>query len=152
MSASLPDFCSNAVSIAERLLRPYHFGHLRLTISAFSSIGGSFSRQWKMSHGRAARAPEARDEDARLSDGAEEPADVIFVGPIGDADLVAGEKTERGADAMDRRPVIEMLEQIVAELVLHPAADRDHDMLRALSPNEREEVSSSTGREYFGAT
>ena len=38
------------------------------------------------------RAPEARDEHARLGDGAEKPAEIIFVGPIGDAHLVAGEK------------------------------------------------------------
>ena len=86
----------------------------------------------------AARAPETRDKNPRLGDGAKKPADVIFVGPIGDANLVAGEEAERSSDAMDRGPVIESLEQVAAELVLDAAADRDDDVFRADLPDERE--------------
>ena len=40
---------------------------------------------------------------------------------------------------MHRRPVIELLEKILAEFVLDPAADRNHHMPRTSLPHQREQ-------------
>jgi hypothetical protein len=82
------------------------------------------------------RAPKARHEELRLGERAEKPADEIFVGPIGDARLVAREKAERRADAVDSRPMIEPVEKISAKLVLDPSPNCDHDVPRAVLPND----------------
>ena len=80
--------------------------------------------------------PETRNENFRLGERAEKPAEVVFVGPVWDPNLVAGEKSKRGADAMNRWPVIESLKKISAELVLHPSSNRDHDVPRAVLPGD----------------
>jgi len=50
-------------------------------------------------------ARKARDENARLRTKAEQPAEIKAISPIWNCDLVAGEKSKRSADAMDRRPI-----------------------------------------------
>ena len=82
------------------------------------------------------RAPETRNENFRLGERAEKPAEIVFVGPVWDPHLVAGEKSERGADAMNRWPVIESLKKIPAELVLHSSSNRDHNVPRAVLPGD----------------
>src|ERR1700744_2789806 len=49
----------------------------------------------------------AGDEALRLGERAEEPAEIKFVSPNGNVDLVAGEKGDRGTDAVNSGAIAE---------------------------------------------
>src|SRR5260370_24744839 len=78
------------------------------------------------------------NENARLGEKTEQPTEIETIRPIGNRNLIAGEKSERGADAVNRRPIIQMIAQIMTELFLGPAADGNNDVLRfaTLDPDE----------------
>ena len=71
----------------------------------------------------------------RFGDGTEEPAEVELVGPDGDVDLIAGEKGDGGADAVNGRTVVERAFEVEAETFLGAAADGDDDV-RGTEPVE----------------
>src|SRR6266480_3056045 len=85
------------------------------------------------------RTPEAGDENARLGEQSEQPANVRTIGPAGDPHLIAGQKAEGGSDTMDRGTIIELFQQIEADLVLRSAANRNDNVPRVASPNEAEQ-------------
>jgi len=66
----------------------------------------------------------------RFGEGAEEPAEVVPVGPHRDVDLVAAEEGDGGADAVDGGAVGEVAFEVEAETLLGSAADGEDDVLR----------------------
>ena len=54
--------------------------------------------------------------------------------------MVARNESERGTRAMDRRPILEIFAQIITELFLCSAADRDDDVRRTTLFNQRKEI------------
>jgi len=59
----------------------------------------------------------------RLRNQTQEPPEIILVGTVWNRDLVASEKSERSANAIDRRPVRQMVAQEISELLLRTAAN-----------------------------
>ena len=87
------------------------------------------------------RRENARSEEARLGEKTQEPAQINAVGPVGYGNLVAGDKTERGANAVNGGPISQPLYYIMSELFLRPAADGNQDMGRAALLEERKKMS-----------
>ena len=77
----------------------------------------------------------------RLRNQSPEPAEIKPVHPIGNCSLIAGDETKRRAGAMDRWPIRQILAQIITELFLWAAADRDNKVRGAMLFNEREKIS-----------
>src|SRR5437763_7409109 len=93
---------------------------LRLLLRQFVSVLENEPRQL-------ARAPKSWNKHARLREKTEEPAEIESVGPIRNRGLVASQKSERRADAMDRRAIPDILSQEQSQLLLRPAANcNDH--------------------------
>ena len=76
------------------------------------------------------RIPESRDEIARLREQSQKPSEIKAVGPIGYRLLIASQKSERPAGAMDRWSIGHALSQEMAKLFLRSPADADDDVLR----------------------
>jgi len=74
-----------------------------------------------------------------LGEAAEEPADPEAVCPEGDADLVAGEKGDGGADAVDGGKRAEVALEVEAEALLGAAAEGDDDVCGAALAEGAEE-------------
>src|SRR5207247_1579506 len=106
------------------LLRPHRWH--------FFSVPANKPRQF-------VRAPESRNKNARLCKQAKKPAEVKTVSPARNLDLIAGEKSKRRADAMNRWRVIEIPFEKKAQLVLSAAADGDGDMTRSSLTHEIEQ-------------
>ena len=94
---------------------------LRLLLRQFVSVLENEPRQL-------ARAPKSWNKHARLREKAEEPAEIETIGPIRNRDLVASQKSERRADAMDRRAIRDILSQEQPQLLLRPAANSNDDV------------------------
>src|SRR5260221_1055006 len=77
-----------------------------------------------------ARVPVARNERRRRAQAAKQPPEEESVGPSRNADLVAVEKTDRGAGAVDRRAIRSVALEAKPEPLLHVAADRHDDVRR----------------------
>lgn len=76
-----------------------------------------------------AGVPIAGDVALRFGEGAEEPAEIVPVGPDGDVDLVPAEERNGGADAVDRWAIGEVAFEVEAKALLSSAADGDDDVL-----------------------
>ena len=98
----------------------------------------------------------------RLREGAEEPAEVVLVGPYGDVDLVAAEEGYGGADAVDSGAVGEVAFEVEPETLLGSAAEGQDDVLgtEAVEAFEENRIGERTGTgirrlrrpaEYMGA-
>src|SRR5262245_7362367 len=64
----------------------------------------------------------SRHERARIVDAADEPAEIGTVGPPWDRGLLAAQEADRGAEAMDARPIRELALEKQAELFLGAAS------------------------------
>ena len=95
----------------------------------------------KQQRGQFERHENARGEEARLGQKAQEPAEIKAVGPVGYGNLVAGDKTERGANAVNDGPISQPLYYIMSKLFLRPAPDGNQDMVRATLLEEPEKMS-----------
>jgi hypothetical protein len=84
------------------------------------------------------RIPKSRNEIARLREQSQKPAEIKSVGPIGNRLLIASQKPERPADAMDRWSIGQPLSQEMAKLFLRSPADADDDVLRLVMFDLRE--------------
>ena len=71
----------------------------------------------------------------------ENPAEKKAVGPIGDRNLFACDEAKGRSSAMDRRPIREIFVQVISELFLCTAANRDDDVRRAILFNHRNKMS-----------
>jgi hypothetical protein len=97
---------------------------------------GSASEVWKLTavpnHEREELAgiPVAGRVSRWIGDGAEEPTEIVSVGPDGDVDLVATEKGNGCADAVDGGTVVEVALEVEAEALLGTPADGHYDVLR----------------------
>lgn len=78
--------------------------------------------------GQSEGAQRAWQKFSRVSDQAQQPAKIQPVGPGGDGDLVAGDETEGGANAMDGWTMGGVFAQIKTDLFLDAAAERDDDV------------------------
>src|SRR5207248_5772085 len=76
------------------------------------------------------RVPESWQQGARLRKQAKQPTDKKSIGPHRDDDLIAGDKTRRSTDAVNSWAIGQLMFEITAKLVLHPATDTNNDMLR----------------------
>ena len=63
---------------------------------------------------------------------AEKPAEVKSIGPCGNRYLISGQETECRADAMNRRPIAQMITEIDAEFFLRAVADGNDNVRRFL--------------------
>src|SRR5882724_10894956 len=81
------------------------------------------------------------NERRRLRKQSKEPAEIKPVRPVGYCGLVAGDKSERRADAMDCGPIRQIFAQIISELFLCAAANGNDDMRRTLLVNQGEKIS-----------
>src|ERR1700678_2561373 len=86
-----------------------------------------------------AGVPVAGDVALWLGDGAEEPAEVILVGPDGDADLIAAEEGDSCAEAVDGGALGEVSLEVEAEALLGAPADGYDDVLGAEAVNQGQE-------------
>jgi hypothetical protein len=75
--------------------------------------------------------PVTGDVAGWFGEGADEPAEVEFVGPDGDVNLVAREEGDGCADAVDGGAVVEIAFEVEADAFLRAAAYGDDDVLRA---------------------
>ena len=73
----------------------------------------------------------AGDETRWLGQRAEQPAEIEFVGPDGDVDLITGEEGDGCPDAVDCGTVVERTFEVEAEAFLRSAAEGDDNVLRA---------------------
>src|SRR5882724_5591561 len=81
------------------------------------------------------------NERRRLRKQSKEPAEIKPVRPVGYCGLVAGDKSERRADAMDRGSIRQIFAQIISELFLCAAANRNDDVCRTILFDKRKKIS-----------
>src|SRR6266478_7494163 len=93
------------------------------SISAFAPQGRQFFAVAKNEPRQPERAQIARGEDARLAKQSQQPSEIKAIGPHWDRRLIAGEKGERGADAMNRRTRAQIFFQKQTEFFLNPATN-----------------------------
>ena len=89
--------------------------------------------------GKSERVHRSGDKATRVRQQAEEPAKIKAIGPIRDRDLITGDETKRGADAMNGGTIAAVLAQIKSELFLNATAQRDHNVARPARSDPREE-------------
>src|SRR5207248_2631428 len=82
---------------------------------------------------------QARYECAGLRDQSENPTNKELIGPVWNPDLIPGNKTGRGADAVNPGTIGEMMFQIAPELVLRSSADTNDHMFRFALLEQREQ-------------
>src|SRR5438309_8517857 len=71
-----------------------------------------------------------KSEHVWLTEQAQEPAEITAIGPHRNRRLIAGEKRERGPDAVNGRLIIQMIAQIISEILLLSAANSDNNVSR----------------------
>jgi len=72
--------------------------------------------------------PIAGEETLGIGHGPVKPAQAQRIGPHGNPHLIAAEESNRRANAMDCRPVTQVLLQIQTKPLLRPAADAENDV------------------------
>ena len=93
--------------------------------------------------GQSANAPKSRTQGSRLREDSKNPAEIKPISPHGNADLVAGDEAGGGADAINAGAITAVLFDVIADLVLHAAADGDDDMFRMACTDDFEQFRSS---------
>lgn len=103
----------------------YRFGHLPAVFP---------HQPWQF-----ANTPKTRPQGSRLGKDPENPAEVKAIGPHRDAHLIARDEAGRRADAVNAGPVSAGLFQVIADLVLHAAADGDNNVFWLSRTNDFEQ-------------
>ncbi len=122
-----------------------HFGTVCLAVGRLCLEVGQAAAVTEHEGQEFAGVPVSGNVAFGFGEGAQEPAEVVLVGPHRDVDLIAAEEGNGSADAVDGGAIGEVALEVEAEPLLSSSADGDDDVLGAQAIEEVDQCGVDDG-------